>query len=285
MSNLTIQQELKHTLQKMGPQFAAALPSHVKTEKFVRVVMTAVSTNPQLCEASRPSLFSACMSAAQDGLLPDGKEAAMVTFKTKSGHTVAQYMPMVAGILKKVRNSGELASITSQIVYEKDEFEFYVDEDGEHLKHRPLIFGERGKPIGVYALAKTKDGAVYIETLTADDVEKIKNVSRGKNGPWSGPFQLEMWRKSAIRRLSKRLPMSTDLEHTITADDELYDLDQSEDKHEEKKETPKTPTNLKEKLKTVSNNNSNDEEPPPPEEENPPIDTVAEQIPEEEVPV
>jgi recombination protein RecT len=51
----------------------------------------------------------------------------------------------------------------------------------------------------------------------------IKNVSRSKDsGPWSGDFQGEMWRKSAIRRLSKRLPMSTDLEQTIRADDEIF---------------------------------------------------------------
>ena len=151
---------------------------------------------------------------------------------------------MLAGILKKVRNSGELASITSQIVYEADDFDFYVDEDGEHLKHKPKIFGERGKAIGVYALAKTKDNAVYIETMTEDDVNKIKSVSKGKNGPWSGPFQFEMWKKSAIRRLSKRLPMSTDLESTIHADDDMYDL---EDAH--RPEPPRTEKNKPSRLK------------------------------------
>jgi hypothetical protein len=41
---------------------------------------------------------------AQDGLLPDGREAAVVMFGNK-----AQAMPMIAGILKKVRQSGEVA--------------------------------------------------------------------------------------------------------------------------------------------------------------------------------
>ncbi len=139
------------------------------------------------------------MKAAADGLLPDGREAALVQFKDS-----VQYLPMVGGILKKIRNSGELSSITSQIVHKGDKFRYWVDGDGEHVEHEPLVFGERGEQIGVYALAKTKDGAVYIEVLTMAQIAAVKNVSRAKDGPWSGPFATEMHRKTAIRRLSKR---------------------------------------------------------------------------------
>ena len=218
---ITPAQAVKNDLARMKDQFKSALPNHINVDKFVRTVQTAVATTPELVKANRHSLFGACMAAAQDGLLPDGKEAAMVTFSDK-----AQYMPMVGGILKKIRNSGELSSITSQIVYEKDEFEFYVDEDGEHLKHKPNMFKERGEMIGVYALARTKDGSTYIEVMTNDQIEAVKKTSRGKKGPWSGPFATEMVRKTAIKRLSKRLPMSTDLEFTMNADNDLYDLEE-----------------------------------------------------------
>lgn len=214
---------IKKDLAAMQPQFKMALPAHISVEKFMRVTQTALQTNPQLVQATRHSLFSACMKLAQQGLLPDGKDAAIVTFKNKQGELIAQDMPMVSGILKKVRNSGELASITSQLVYEKDDFKYWVDADGEHLKHEPNMFSERGKIIGVYALAKTKDGAVYIEVMTEAQVMSIKNASRSKDsGPWAGAFAHEMWKKSAIRRLSKRLPMSTDLEGAVHADDDLY---------------------------------------------------------------
>lgn len=233
MSNaLTPAQAVKKDLAAMKDQFKSALPNHISPEKFVRTIQTAVGTAPNLVVANKQSLFASAMKAAQDGLLPDGKEAAIVTFKNKQGEQIAQYMPMVGGILKKVRNSGELASITSQIVYKNDEFKFFIDDDGEHLSHTPELFKERGEAIGVYALAKTKDGAVYIEFMNSDEIKKVQNVSRGKNGPWSGPFASEMWRKTAIKRLSKRLPMSTDLEFTMRADDDLYDLEQTEEKTE-----------------------------------------------------
>lgn len=225
MSNLEL---LKKDIQVLTPQFALALPKHIPAEKFSRVLMTAVSSTPALVESDRKTLFASCMKAAQDGLLPDGREAAIVTYKNKTGGTIAQYMPMIAGILKKVRNSGELASITAQVVHRNDKFRFYVDSDGEHLEHEPNLFSDRGDKIGVYALAKTKDGAIYIEVLTTHQVDSIKQVSRAQNGPWSGPFADEMWKKSAIRRLSKRLPMSTDIDSVVHADDELFNSEKEE---------------------------------------------------------
>lgn len=245
---LTALDDLKQSLVSMKPQFKTALPTHITVDKFTRVLMTAVSGNPNLVQANRTSLFSACMKLAQQGLLPDGREAAIVTFKNKENQYICQDIAMVAGILKKVRNSGELSSITAQLIYKNDQFRYWVDGDGEHITHEPNIFTDRGELIGVYALAKTKDGAVYIEVMTADQVMAVKNVSRSKSGgPWAGDFETEMWKKTAIRRLSKRLPMSTDLEQVIQRDDELYDLNQEAQDvtPEDSKEVKTKPKKLK----------------------------------------
>jgi len=189
-------------------------------DKFVRIVQTAVINSPYLLKANVSTVMAAAIKAAQDGLLPDGREAAIVPFKGS-----AQYMPMVAGILKKVRNSGELSSITAQIIHAKDEFEFYVDEKGEHLMHRPNMLQDRGEMKGAYALATTKDGAAYIEVMTNQEIDAVRKQSASKGGPWSGPFKNEMIKKTVIKRLSKRLPMSTDLEYTMRADDDMIDFD------------------------------------------------------------
>jgi recombination protein RecT len=212
-------EECRRGILNMQGEFEKALPPQISVDKFIRVVMTAIQGNADLLNSDRKSLFSACVRAAQDGLLPDGREAALVMFKG-----CAAYMPMVSGILKKVRNSGELASITSQVVHKADKFRYWVDIEGEHIEHEPVLFGESGELIGVYALAKTKDGAVYIEVMSKQQIEQVRNVSRAKDGgPWKTWYN-EMARKTAIRRLSKRLPMSTDLESVIRADDEMYDL-------------------------------------------------------------
>ena len=74
---------LRGQLSAMSPQFAAALPSHITAEKFQRVVMTVVQQQPDLMVADRRTLLASCMKCAADGLIPDGREAALVIFNTK----------------------------------------------------------------------------------------------------------------------------------------------------------------------------------------------------------
>jgi recombination protein RecT len=214
---------VRRELTAMSPQFAMVLPPHVTPEKFTRVVVTAVQKLPVLLNADRHTLYGAAMAAAQDGLLPDGREGAIVPFKGQ-----CQWMPMVKGILKTVRNSGELASIAAEVIYAADRFRYWVDADGQQLEHEPALFVEdRGEILGVYAIAKTKDGDVYVEAMTRLQVEKVRSVSRAKDsGPWKDWWE-EMAKKTVIRRLAKRLPSSTDIERVIERDNDLYDLSQT----------------------------------------------------------
>lgn len=225
-TQIAVIDEVRNSIIKMAPQFALALPSHISPDKFQRVAITAIQNNPDLLQADRRSLYAACMKLAQDGLIPDGREAALVTFNTKQKDNtwlkLVQPMTMVAGILKKVRQSGELATIHAAVVYANDKFDYWVDTEGQHIEHRPTLFGERGKAIGVYAMAKTKDGSVFVQPLSLADVEKIRDASRSKDsGPWRSWWE-EMAKKSAIRRLAKYLPQSTDIEHALKSDDALF---------------------------------------------------------------
>ncbi|MDR7232785.1 recombination protein RecT [Caulobacter sp. BE264] len=204
-------------VRKMQDQFALALPDHVSPEKFVRVVVTAIQSNPDLQRADRDSILGAALKCAQDGLIPDGREAALVVYSGK-----AQYMPMIAGILAKVRRSGEMSTIGAHVVYENDAFT-YVLGDEERIEHSPALTN-RGKPIAAYAIAKTKDGGLYREVMSVDQINQVRNVSKAKNaGPWSQWWD-EMARKTVLRRLSKRLPMSTDLQQIFDRDNDHYDL-------------------------------------------------------------
>lgn len=222
-------QEVRGALTNMAGEFTSALPSHIKPEQFQRVAMTAIQNNPELLNADRQSLFGSVMKAAQDGLLPDGREGALIIFKTKDRQTQqwlkkVQWMPMIGGVLKKIRQSGELASITSQIVYGADQFDYWIDDDGEHLQHRPSFGDERGPVRLVYALAKTKDNSVYIEVMTVADVEKVRGASKSKDrGPWVDWWE-QMAKKSAMHRLAKRLPISADLMEVVNRDEALYDF-------------------------------------------------------------
>jgi len=226
---LTPSQQFRAELDRMNDQFAAALPSHIKPEKFARVVMTAVLSDPAILQADRQSLLESAIRAAQDGLLPDKREGAFVVFNAKvNGEWIkkVQWMPMIAGIIKRVQQSGEIKMLTARVVYGGDHFRTWIDDQGEHVEYEPSEEQDTDTIRRVFAMATTTDGAVYVEPLSAKDVEKIRSVSRSKDkGPWVDWWE-EMAKKSAIRRLAKRLPLSTDLHDLIRRDDGFYDLSQ-----------------------------------------------------------
>jgi recombination protein RecT len=135
------------TLRKMQPEFQAALPPHISPERFTRVAVTAVNSNPDLLkpDVDKRSIYAACMKAAQDGLIIDNREAALVIFKGR-----AQYMPMIDGIMKLVRNSGEISVWSVHVVKEHDKFDYELGDD-EFMKHKPALTN-RGKTIGAYSI-------------------------------------------------------------------------------------------------------------------------------------
>ncbi|TCL70607.1 recombinase RecT [Rhizobium sp. BK251] len=233
---LSPSQQFRVELDKMADQFAAALPSHIKPEKFQRVVMTAVVSDPDILKADRKSLMESAIRAAQDGLLPDKREGAFVVFNTKvkdNGKDVwvkaVQWMPMVGGIIKRVHQSGDIKMLTARVVYGGDHFRTWIDDTGEHIEYEPAEDQDQNVVRRVFAMATTTDGAVYVEPLSAKDVEKIRNVSKQKDrGPWADWWE-EMAKKSAIRRLAKRLPLSVDIHDLLQRDNGMYELTQDQD--------------------------------------------------------
>jgi recombination protein RecT len=192
-----------------------ALPPHIKPERFISAVMTSVQINPDLLACDRRSLWLSCLKCAQDGLIPDGTEAAIVPFKK-----IAQYMPMYQGYLKKFRNSGQFKWITAGIVYEGETFEHWIDETGEHFKHIPSNDNDDRKAKRVYALATTKDGGSFIADLSITDINKRRAMSRAsrEDAPWK-MWTDEMMKKTALRVLSKLLPKSSDVDVFVQRDE------------------------------------------------------------------
>lgn len=213
-------EQLRGQLAAMSREFESALPSHIKPEKFQRVVMTVVQQQPDLLDADRRSLLASCTKCAADGLIPDGREAALVIFRTKDGPKV-QYMPMLAGVLKRMRNSGEIAAINVQVVHEGDDFTWAPDDFDRPVKHQVPKFGtDRGKVVGAYAVAKLRDGSLMAEVMDKQAIERVRSASRAKDsGPWVQWWD-QMARKTVLRRLAKYLPMDAETANAILSDNE-----------------------------------------------------------------
>lgn len=234
---------LRQRLSQMTPEFKKALPGHIPVERFVRTVQTAIQMNPQIAHAATAteggmhSLLAACTKAATDGLIIDGREAALVTFRQNAKQRKndpdkwedrVQYIPMVAGLMKKARNSGEIASIAAHVVHANDKFTYVLGDD-ERIEHAPT-FGDRGEPVAVYAIVRLKDGSVQREVMDKAAVMRIAAQSKnpGQYDPGTGKNYGEWWRKTVIRRISKYLPSSSDRDEFMQAVeriDEEFDLE------------------------------------------------------------
>lgn len=218
-------------LNKYAPAtFAPALPDHIPLDRFIRVVQTAVQRNPELLECDRKSLFEAAVLAAQDGILPDGREGVILVRRSKNGK-MASYQIMIQGIRKKARNTGEIATWETYLIHENDDFHIQLGDDPK-IHHVPLFPGDRGAIVGAYSIAVMKSGEKSREIMSIEEIEGIRNRSDGwkafKDGkirstPWSTDPG-EMMRKTVAKRHAKALPLSTDLERVLRReDDEDFD--------------------------------------------------------------
>ena len=214
MSNLI---EIKRQLSdpKALVQFKAALPSNISPDRFARVAMTAINNAPDIANCSKESVFTSLLKCAQDGLLPDNREAALVKYGN-----VAQYMPMVYGLIKRMRNSGEISTVNAYCVYEHDEFSYEIINGEELIKHVPKIRGDRGVFILVYCVVSLKDGGRHVEVMLKSEVDKTRAASRSGNSessPWAKWYD-EMAKKAVIHRAAKRVPTSSDIEDLMQRD-------------------------------------------------------------------
>lgn len=207
-------QEIKQTLQRMEPQFKAALPENITPAKFFNVVSVALIKTPDLLQCDRQSLYLAAMQSAIDHLLPDGREAAIIPY----GKT-AVYQPMVFGILTKLHRTGEILSLSVNVVRQGEQFSHFTDEEGEHLEHTSAF--SDGEIVGVYCVLRTKSNGVYVEKMSTQDVEDIRQKSRSKDSPaWKNSWP-EMAKKCVIKRLAKRAPLPDKIREVIERDNEI----------------------------------------------------------------
>jgi recombination protein RecT len=200
--NTLLQPAFKEKLQ-------TALPDGVDVDRFTRVAMTAIQQNPSVCNADRNSLFTSVIRCAQDGLLPNGKEAALVVF----GQQV-QYMPMIGGLRKIAANHGII--MATGVVHKNDTFEYELGVE-PRKRHVPApLDQDRGEPIGAWAEAKDAEGNIYLEVMGKQDIESVRSSSRARNGDLWMKHWGEAARKTVGRRLFKSLPLADKLTEAET---------------------------------------------------------------------
>ena len=220
----TMQQYIK----SMEGEIKKALPSVITPERFTRIVLSALSTNPKLAETTPQSFLGAMMTAAQLGLEPNTPlgQAYLIPFRN---HDIleCQFQLGYKGLIDLAYRSGDVSVIQAQVVYENDEFSYAFGLEPS-LKHVPATH-DRGKPSYVYAVFRTKDGGYGFEVMSMADVQAhARKYSKAYNkGPWQTNFE-EMAKKTVLKKVLKYAPLKSDFIRGV-AQDETVKTEISED--------------------------------------------------------
>lgn len=165
--------------------------------------MQSIEASDLLQKCSRESIQNAVINVASVGLSlsPATKLAYLVPRKGKCCLDISYI-----GLVKLATDSGAVLAVKAELVREKDDFDYIDAFTSPRHKFNPFDSAEtRGNVIGVYVLAKLANGITQVETLSREEIEKIKAVSKASNGPWVDWFE-EMAKKAAIKRASKFWP-------------------------------------------------------------------------------
>ena len=201
---------------KMKRQFAIALPKHLTPDRFVRIALTAINKTPKLSQCTQASLFGCLLDLSQIGLEPDGRKAHIIPYGNQAT-LIIDYK----GLVELVRNSGEIADIHADVVYNNDTFEYSFGSDAK-LIHKPAV-KDRGEPIAAYSFVRLKDGSSSYEVMNNDEINAIRQRSKAKDsGPWRTDWA-EMAKKTVFRRHSKWLPLSAESSRLQQAIEKDYD--------------------------------------------------------------
>lgn len=210
-------------LERQKPAILAALPRNVDVDRFTRIVLSTIRTNPRLLSCDPMSLLAATMQAAQLGLEPGNGlgEAFIIPYAGEASFQIGY-----RGIVKLAHNSGEVAAVYAEGVFDGDHFKVQLGTDPK-IEHVPGDTAGRGTfehMTHVYAVARLINGTVQFVVMNKAEIEQHRDryskAAGKKDSPWKDPLgAVEMSKKTAAIRLGKMLPLSAETARAFAADE------------------------------------------------------------------
>lgn len=202
---------------------SSILPKHIDKNRYMSIYLEIAKkmlVNDSV--TNKKSILSCLFNAPKFGLNPDPimGQIYFIPYKGKLTYQVGY-----KGMITLAGNAG--IRVRSNLVYEKDEFDYFEKEDGQHFHHRPLLQeNNRGKEICAYSVftdTNTNYHQIHVmESKHIDDIKKIVLARMGKSKtPWLDKlFEPEMRKKTCVRRHSKTEPFSEQITQIIHHEEE-----------------------------------------------------------------
>ena len=148
--------------------------------------------------------------------------AVSLVLNAKKGIREVELIPGYKGLVDLSRRSGNISTVYARVVYANDAFKYHYGLEPD-LTHTPTRQEDAGTLIAVYAAAHLRDGGRQFEVMLTREVESIREQSKKRNKGSESPawseHTAEMYKKTALRRLCKMLPVSVELQKAVALDE------------------------------------------------------------------
>lgn len=200
-----------------GHRLINGLPSDIDKHQFMHAMITAAN-EADLKDCTGQSVLMAAYGACKLGLTP-GKIEGLAYFVPFKGECtlIVGYQ----GYLALAQRNGFLKSMHCDVVYEGDEFEFWTDETGPRILHRPRLDRDVDKDnvVAAYCISQLSTGGRQIRVLTPKEIAKAKPNHKYESDAYKyHPHEMRL--KAVIRRAAKHWRKTREISMAIAWDEQ-----------------------------------------------------------------
>jgi recombination protein RecT len=198
-------------MDKFKSQLALAIPKHLNTDRFVRLVLTAFSSNADLQRCTDQSILASVMAAAQMGLEPGiNGQGYLIPYKG-----TCTFVPGWRGIVDIVSRSGR-AAVWTGTVFSGDFFEFAIG-DKPFVRHVPAGEDDPKLITHVYAIGRV-NGSEW-PVVEVWPISKVRKHFEKNNKVGERHYANKHWemyaRKVPLLQVCKYMPQSVELQRAV----------------------------------------------------------------------
>lgn len=222
--------QIERTVMNVRDKFVSIADRHrlVTWAEESQFALQSCERNPELMKCDAVTIQDAIINVAAVGLTlnPAHQYAYLVPEYNKGANRKeCQLRISFKGLIKIATDSGAVKWVKADVIHEKDKFVYHGPNAMPEIAMEP--FADRGKPVGVYCIAKTHEDEYLVDTAPWSDVEKARNAAK-TDSVWKA-WPEEMAKKFIIKRASKQWSKTDRAERLSTAVDVVNRSEGSEE--------------------------------------------------------
>lgn len=218
---------IHNNLEKLLESKREAMPSSFNKTRFLQNCMTVLQDTNGIADCNPVSVARTMLKGAFLGLDFFNKECYAIPYKGQ-----IEFQTDYKGEVKlaKKYSTKAVSEIYAKVVRVGDDFSEEIVDGKQTVHFKPVPFNN-GDIVGAFAVVIFQDGSMQYDTMSAEEIEKIKvNFSRksNKTGEYSKAWVVtpgEMYRKTVLRRLCKNIDLDFDTIEQRQAFEDAGDMD------------------------------------------------------------